>query len=89
MPCTQETIDNGPHFERMLCYVCTNVEAGNTLTAILAEHPELAEWWARHKRMDEAREQTERHNRQVDEARKAALAKLTPQERHLLGFNRP
>lgn len=43
---------------------------------------QLEKWWADHKRKDA----DSRRNREVQEKRKAALAKLTDEERKLLGI---
>lgn len=78
----------------MLCAVMRSVEASRAPIAIPAD---VADWWARHKQEDAAREgRTERADasrRQAELAAKktkadraAAIKKLTPNERQALGL---
>ena len=47
---------------------------------------ETALWWIEHKEQDRLRLQREQEKRQAKMKKKAALAKLTPEERKLLGL---
>ena len=77
MPCHTDTIDTGPEYEALLCYVSTNYSIGKPWREVLEGNREFREWWASHKSRDRARLREEA----------SALAKLTPEERNLLGFN--
>lgn len=46
---------------------------------------DIKQWWKEHSAKDAARIAKEQSARKAEEARKAALAKLTPAERKLLG----
>ena len=46
---------------------------------------EVKDWWGEHKAADLAREKREEEERQRNEKRRAALSKLTKEERQLLG----
>lgn len=47
---------------------------------------ETALWWIEHKEKDNLRLQREREKRKAEKKKEAALAKLTPEERKLLGI---
>lgn len=47
---------------------------------------EVVQWWMRHKKADDARKEQESRDRLAYAARASALAKLTPEERKLLGL---
>jgi hypothetical protein len=47
----------------------------------------MIEWWAAHLVADSLREEEERQEKKAKADREAALAKLTPQERRLLGLS--
>ena len=48
---------------------------------------EMQMWWRDHQRVDKEREQKEWESKQHEEAKRLALAKLTPAERQLLGLS--
>lgn len=50
---------------------------------------ELRTWWINHLREDEVRKEREAKEKQLKEEKRAALAKLTPKERALLGLKTP
>ena len=92
MPC----MDGGPTREelereradfetitRLACDRCQELEgSGDPIP------PWAASWWARHKVADARRARRQEAIQRDQEAREAALAKLTPQERAALGFRR-
>lgn len=67
----------------MLCTAMQEHEARGEMNCFTAE--QLA-WWAEHKQRDAARIQQDLKAAQTTAAREAALAKLTPFERSLLGL---
>jgi hypothetical protein len=78
----------------MLCTVLSTLENENELGhfAELFDYKEggitreqLFKWWAEHKEEDRQRREAARRARELQEKRKAALAKLTTEERKLLG----
>lgn len=46
----------------------------------------LADWWDKHQEADRKRIEQEQHEREREELREAAIAKLTPEEREVLGI---
>lgn len=50
--------------------------------------PDLQAWWDEHKDWDRKREKKEKAQAKAEDEKKAALAKLSPKERELLGFGR-
>lgn len=89
MPCTYDNPpDHSREFARLLCYVCTCYREGKTFGQALGGNVELEEWWESHKAEDHARLEREANDARVAAAKASALAKLTPEERNLLGFNR-
>jgi hypothetical protein len=72
---------------QMLCYTLTEIEKGVTYAQLVKQNPQLLHWWNKHKAADAARLQQENADKAIRRAKKAALAKLTPEEKVLLGFN--
>lgn len=74
---------------RMLCSVCKEIddlfdaEEGKTFIKGIKG---LSEWWEEHKQIDAQRLETEREQKRLRKLRKTALAKLTTEERQLLGL---
>lgn len=89
MPCRvdEPVIDEGPKYAQMLCYLCREYQAGTTFSDAIDGHPALRAWWRQHEAEDAERLRREAEDARVAKAKRAALAKLTPKERALLGFN--
>lgn len=49
---------------------------------------DIAQWWQEHKKRDAAIAQEEARKKELRDKRRAAVAKLTAEERRLLGLNR-
>jgi len=67
---------------QMLCWLCRVTEP-----EVIAMNPNLVAWWAAHQADDARREETLRLEVEAKRQRQEALAKLSPQERALLGLN--
>ena len=70
---------------RIACKALQHIEdSGDGLEMLILKDPEIAEWWTAHKEAD--RKEQERLRKEKEEARirKAALAKLTPEEKKIL-----
>ena len=81
--------------EAALCGILTAVEKGNNLEWVMAHFDakeagismdEVDMWWAKHKAKDEIRRQLEREAKEREAKKNAALAKLTKEERAILGL---
>lgn len=81
--------------EAILCAVLTVLEKSKTLTEVLnkIDYKEggftrtcVENWWSEHKSADLKRRERERQKRETEKKRKAARAKLTVEERKLLGI---
>lgn len=88
MPCTCEgypepepDLHNGPLAE-MLCKTMAEHEERGEMSCFSEE--QLA-WWKEHKKRDKARLDQDMRRKRTEKAKNAALAKLTPYERKLLG----
>lgn len=73
-------IDN---LTRLLCEAMQIIEAHCEAARVKAE---LVDWWERHKELDRQRIYAESMVAQAKAEKEAALAKLTPHERKLLGL---
>lgn len=94
MPCTdwdapardrveaRELIDR---LTRMLCTALGTCEAKG-IKSVFAPGSEIALWWADHKKKDANRLAREAAERRKEEAKKAALAKLSTEEKAALGL---
>jgi hypothetical protein len=79
--------------EAALCMVLTKAQGNQHFDWNMYDWEEagiqrvwLLEWWKEHKRKDEARKRREARERREAKKHKAALAKLTKEERRLLGL---
>lgn len=89
MPCTcdgypepEPDLHNGPLAE-MLCASMQDHEARGEMSCFTAD--QLA-WWEEHKRRDTERVMLDLRREQTEAERAAALEKLSPYERKLLGL---
>ncbi len=73
----QETIES-------LCECCRAIE-GAGLLATLSERTQ--HWWMAHKKADEARNKAEMERATKAAKKRAVLAKLSPEERKILGVH--
>ncbi len=73
---------------RMLCGVMTTLKAYHPVIVreLCAEDKELADWWKQHQEFDRRRIERENADKAKKQAKNAALAKLTPEERKALGL---
>jgi hypothetical protein len=72
---------------QMLCYVVTGLRQGMTLNSLVAGNPVFAGWLLDHDKADAERIAEENRRDGIAKARKAALSKLTAQERAALGIH--
>ena len=81
----QKELDN---VTNLLCWLCQELEKGNqsfeTGLLILNSNPKLAAWWKKHQKSDKIRIEKENKLKEIEQAKKKALAKLTPKEKQLL-----
>lgn len=74
---------------RLLCGLCERIETNPNATVkaarLIDADPKLRAWWEEHQKADRKREKEEAAERRRAAGRKAALAKLSPAERKLLG----
>ena len=75
---------------RIACLALTELEKVDPESGVLTFPSELTRWWSAHKKADEARiEKEQKEKAKIAEQkrlRKAALAKLTPEERAAFGL---
>ena len=71
---------------RLLCEALKKVEGTAIETEVLLKGGELAEWWVEHKKQDAKRLAAEAEKRRKTRVKRAALKKLTKEERQLLGL---
>lgn len=65
------------------CALCKQIEMNGNQVPVVAEA-----WWKEHKEMDRQREADEARREHRDTKKAEALAKLTPEEREMLGFHK-
>jgi len=75
---------------KLLCGTLTRLQAAEPALTYeeLLEWPELREWWTEHQRADAAEQARLAKIKAENAAKKAALKKLTPAERKLLGVGK-
>lgn len=82
---------------RLLCDLCNKIENQSLEHMYLLSDTELREWWFKHKKWDAKRKadleakflearRVELEKHMLEERKRAALNKLTPEERELLGL---
>jgi hypothetical protein len=69
---------------RLLCDVMNWI--GNAKSHAFTCVPGLEEWWAKHEAEDRARREADARRVSQEQKKRDALAKLTPEERRLLGW---
>jgi hypothetical protein len=96
MPCS----DGGPNYQdnpetkrrldlatRLLCSLCRKITNSGRDTLIY-DDVELVRWWNDHLAADRKREKAEEAEREVIRKHQAALNKLTPEDRKVLGLDK-
>lgn len=68
---------------RMLCVASNRLEKENLMHLLPDENKE---WYENHKKQDAAREAEERKKKEAENRRKAALAKLSDEDKKILGI---
>lgn len=75
---------------RVLCYLMRCLEKGcdyrNVVASGTTEAYELRTWWAEHKRLDEARIKREEQAKEFEKKRRAALSKLSEEDKKILNI---
>lgn len=71
---------------RIACAVMTALEADGREDFILLQNQEVREWWTAHKEFDRKRREAEAEKQRLAQLKKDALAKLSAEERKVLGI---
>lgn len=93
MPCAQEPTDKEwndwkvKDLTQMLCYLAGEYSKGTSWEYAKVNNIRFSNWYREHLREDKERLAREAANKKIEKAKKSALAKLTREERILLGFN--
>lgn len=86
---TREIIDlerRNDKLARIACAVMTALEENGQEDFILLQNEEVREWWAEHKEFDRQRRAKEAERKRIAQVKKEALAKLSAEERKVLGI---
>ena len=71
---------------RIACKALTHIEESRDgLEILILKDPEIAKWWSAHKEADRQEQERVRIEAEEKRLRKAALSKLSPAERKILG----
>lgn len=73
----------------MLCSVLQTIEDGEEPTQVKHLTQKVKTWWNEHKLRDRVKLDAQRLELELKRATDAAYAKLTPEERKLLGVRKP
>ena len=71
---------------RVACRALTELEDNGIADLLLLRDDETREFWIKHKEFDRKRKAAEEKKLRLEEVKKAALAKLTNEEREALGI---
>ena len=71
---------------RVACRALTELEDNGIADMLLLRDDETREFWIKHKEFDRKRKAAEEKKLRLEEVKKAALAKLTNEEREALGI---
>lgn len=71
---------------RVACRALTELEDNGIADFLLLRDDETREFWEKHKEFDRKRKAAEAEKLRMEEVKKAALAKLTDEEREALGI---
>lgn len=69
---------------RMLCYLCNAVQINDG--RLIKANKELSDWWKEHRVADAKRRKAEADKLAKQKLKQAALAKLTDEEKRVLGL---
>lgn len=82
-PTVQDRLDQAT---RLLCELCRTIIARAMYEDLIEPSGELSEWWHIHQEKDRIRLLMEQTRKLEEERKQAVLAKLTPEDRKLLGL---
>jgi hypothetical protein len=81
---TQEKLDV---VSRIACKALQHIEDSNDgLEILILKDPEIAKWWSAHKEADRKEQEKKRKEAEIKRLKKEALAKLTTEEKKILGL---
>ena len=92
MPCSdgggyhRDNRDREDMLARIACAALTELERLEQEDFLLLSNDEVREWWAEHKEFDRIRREHERLLAEALNKKKSALAKLTDEEKDILGL---
>lgn len=96
MPCHSDPVYTSTHdlaeldkVTRLLCKVMAELDSkpGHRVREVgLLDDKELKAWWKEHKAFDMERRKVEKAAEKAEEKKKAALAKLSKEDRKILGL---
>jgi len=72
---------------RMLCTVMQGLPP-HEVAIIVSQNEEIADWWSKHKFADAAARKKQKQAAEKERLKKAALAKLTEEEKELFGLKK-
>ena len=72
---------------RLLCKVCSSLDENSEVFWRLDDSPtEVGRWWLKHQKLDNDRKKIEDEKKRLKKVEKDALAKLTKEEKEVLGL---
>jgi hypothetical protein len=72
---------------RIACKALQHIEdSGDGLEMLILKDREIAEWWSAHKEADRKEQERKRKEAETKRLKKEALAKLTTEEKKILGL---
>ena len=79
---------NNDKLARIACRALTELESNGIEDLLLLKDDETREWWAKHKEADRRAQAALAEKRRIAKIKKAALAKLSDEEKLALGIKK-
>ena len=79
---------NNDKLARIACRALTELESNGIEDLLLLKDDETREWWVAHKEADRKAQEAAAEKRRIAKLKKEALAKLTDEERQVLGIKK-
>jgi cytosine/adenosine deaminase-related metal-dependent hydrolase len=84
----KELKENNDKLARIACKAMTELVKQGTADFLVIRDDEVREWWEKHQEADRKAQEAKAEKARLAKAKKDALAKLTPEEKKILGLKK-
>jgi hypothetical protein len=84
----KELKENNDKLARIACKAMTELVKAGYADFLVLKDDEVREWWEQHQEADRKAQEAKAEKARLAKIKKEALAKLTPEEKKILGFKK-